>query len=102
MERGALTEVANLFAVNPRTIARIWKRARLSFEDPAFGAFGASPRKDRGGGTQKYDRDAVREAILLVQMHQCKTLWTLATTIGIPKSTFDEAGQKGLGDRLAL
>ena len=115
LKRGALTEVANLFAVNPRTIARIWKRARLSFEDPDIGAFRASPRKDRGGRMQQHDRDAIREAILLVPMHQRRTLRTLASAIGIPLSTlhslkqdkvvdasFVEAGQNGLGDPFPL
>ena len=93
LKRGALTEVANLFAVNPRTIARIWKRARLSFEDPDIGAFRASPRKDRGGRMQQHDRDAIREAILLVPTHQRRTLRTLASAIGIPLSTLHSLKQ---------
>ncbi len=98
LKRGALTEVANLFAVNPRTIARIWKRARLSFEDPDIGAFRASPRKDRGGRMQQHDRDAMREAILLVPTHQRRTRnWD-----SVVDASFVEAGQNGLGDPFPL
>jgi hypothetical protein len=42
---------------------------------------------------QQYDCDAVREAILLVPTHQCKTLRMLATAIGIPKSTLHSMKQ---------
>jgi DNA-binding Xre family transcriptional regulator len=87
LRRGALTEVANLFAINPRTTARIWKRARRSYQDPAIGAFRASPRKSNSGRKQKYDRDAVREAIALVPIEKRKTLRKLSAATGIPLSS---------------
>jgi hypothetical protein len=67
LKRGALTAVANNFDVRPRTVGKIWKRARLNFEDPTIGAFCASPcKKNKCGAKQKWNRDDVREALLLV------------------------------------
>jgi hypothetical protein len=84
LKRGALKEVANNFDVISKTISNIWKRALQSYEDPDIGAFRASPRKHIGGRHQKYDRDAVRAAVLLVPCHRRKTLRKLAFTIGVP------------------
>jgi hypothetical protein len=85
--RGTLTDVAKNFNVTAQTVRMFWKRARQSFADPAIEAFRASPLKKNFGPKQKYNRDEVREAILLVPLHKRKTLRKLASSLGIPTST---------------
>jgi hypothetical protein len=83
--RGALTDVAKNFDVTARMVGKIWKRAPQSFADPAIAAFWASPLKMNCGCKQKYNRDDVRDAILLVPLHKRKTL--RLSSIGIPLGT---------------
>jgi hypothetical protein len=61
---GALTQVANNFAVKARATSKIWERARQNYKDPAIGAFWASPLKKNCGRKQKHNRDEVRAAAL--------------------------------------
>lgn len=84
---GELSSVAIKFEVSTNMISRIWKRARESYADPGIGAFRASPWKNKSGRHQKYDRQAVREAIKEVPAHQRKNLRQLSFAIGIPLST---------------
>jgi hypothetical protein len=81
--RKALTSVAKTFNVTAQMVGNVWNRACQIFADPTVGAFQASPLKKKCGWKQKYDRDEVREAILLVPLHKRKTLHKLASTVGI-------------------
>jgi hypothetical protein len=84
---GGLISNADIFDVTSRTISKIWKRAPQSFEDPTIRAFRASPLKKRCGRHQKYNHNAVREAILEVPTHKRKTLRRkLAAAIGVSYS----------------
>jgi hypothetical protein len=57
---GALTEdMSKNFNVTAQTVRMFWKRARLSFVDPAIATFWASPLKKNCGRKQKYNRDEV-------------------------------------------
>jgi hypothetical protein len=88
LKRGALKQVADNFNVQARTITAIWRRACQNYADPTIGAFRASPlKKNNCGGKQKYDRDGVRAAILLVPTHRRKSLRKIASAIGVSKST---------------
>ena len=93
LKRGALTQVARNFDVRPKTIKKIWTRASQKFADPTIGAFRASPLKKNCDAKQKYDRDKVRAAILLVPSHRRRTLRKLASAIGIPLVTLHRMKQ---------
>jgi hypothetical protein len=70
-----------------QTIGKIWE-TRHNYEDPNIGAFLASPIKKKNCGQKpKYNRDDIREAILLVPTYRKRTLWKLASAIGIGLGT---------------
>jgi hypothetical protein len=94
--RGALIDLAKNFNVTAQTARQIWKRARQSFADPTIAAFRASPLKKYCGRKQKYDRQEVPDAILLVSLHKRKTLRKLASSIGIPLMTVHRMKQDPL------
>jgi hypothetical protein len=88
LKRGALKQVATNFNVQARTITTIWRRACQNYADPTIGTFSASPLKKKNcGRKQKYDRDEVRAAILLVPTHRRMSMRKLASAIGIGKTT---------------
>jgi hypothetical protein len=86
LKYGALKSTAIFFDISTRTISKIWKRARQSYDNPSIRAFRASPLK-RSGRPKFYDRNAIREAILEVPINKRKTLRKLAAAIGVSHST---------------
>jgi hypothetical protein len=85
--RGTLTAVAQDFHVCQKTIRRIWKRAVANFHDPDIRQYRASPQKRNCGRPRKWNHTDVREAVKLVPLAKRGTIRTLATALGIPKST---------------
>jgi transposase-like protein len=81
LKHGALAKVAGVFGVVSSTASRIWKKALNN-------SFRASPKKKgRVGLAVKWDREELRQAILLVPTHRRKTIRKLASALGMAKST---------------
>ena len=88
--RGTITAVAQNFHVCQQTIRNVWKRAVANFQDPDIRQFRASPQKRNCGRPRKGNHDDVREAVKLVPLFQRGTIRTLASALGIPKSTLHD------------
>ena len=87
LEKGALTDVAKLFHVHPRTIKRLWTRALQNKQDPHDGVLRASPKKNTVGRFMKWNPDDLRDAIKAVQLHQRRSLRSLSIALNVPRST---------------
>ena len=85
--RGTLKLVAGDYHVCPRTIRRVWERARQNFENPEVRQFRSSPRKKKCGRHRKWDPDEIREAVKLIPLFKRRTIRDLAHALAIPKST---------------
>jgi hypothetical protein len=87
LRRGAHTTVARQFHVHPQTIRKVWARACTNFRDPNIRAFRGSPQKHKCGRNQKWDHDAVREAVTTIPITQRKSLRSLSSALRIPLTT---------------
>ena len=95
LKHGAITEAANFFHAHCVTITNIWCRGQANFANPHVKMFKASPRKKNCGRKQKWDRDAIREAIPLIPLYQRTTFRDLSLALKIPKSTlFDMKNER--------
>jgi hypothetical protein len=74
---------------NLHTMARVWKRAHLSYEDPSICAFCASFLK-KCGRPLKYVRNVVPDAILQVPRGIKGSLRKIAAAIGLSTTTLHQ------------
>ncbi|KAJ8561495.1 hypothetical protein ON010_g8186 [Phytophthora cinnamomi] len=82
--RKAVHEVASIFGVHKRTIARLWKRAKANAE--LFGVSEAPSLKHRCGRKPR-DLAAALERLRNVSPHERTTLRSAATASGVPTTT---------------
>ncbi len=87
LQHGALTAVAKMFHVHPRTIKRAWERAIENHDNPHVGLLRASPHKNREARNKKWKTDEIREAVKAVPHHPRCSLRLLGGALGITYST---------------
>ena len=87
LRRGALTDIAKMFHVHPRTISRVWARAIENYENPRIKTFRASPRKNKIGQRRQWIPEEVREAVKQLPIHRRRSLRCLSGALGIPLSS---------------
>ncbi|OWZ04662.1 hypothetical protein PHMEG_00023400 [Phytophthora megakarya] len=82
--RGGLREVTSIFGVHKRTIARLWKRAKVNAE--LYGVYEAPSMKQRCG-RKPHNLDAALECLRNVSPDERTTLSSAATASGVPATT---------------
>ncbi|KAE9113484.1 hypothetical protein PF005_g10499 [Phytophthora fragariae] len=87
--RHAVTDAANEFGVDRRTVSRLWKRAVQSLENGDEVCDIAS-RKVGRRGRRKRDWSAELERVKEIPLAQRGSIRALATAVGIPKTTLYE------------
>ncbi|GMF12700.1 unnamed protein product [Phytophthora lilii] len=87
--RHAVTDAANEFGVDRRTVSRLWKRAVQSLENGDEVCDVAS-RKVGRRGRRKRDWSAELERVKEIPLAQRGSIRALATAVGIPKTTLYE------------
>ena len=88
LTRGALAATAKNFDRDITTISRIWKTAKENKQNPVINAFRATPqKKGKCGLAQKWDREEMARAIPDIHLSKRRTLHSLASELGVPKST---------------
>ncbi|OWZ20461.1 hypothetical protein PHMEG_0005132 [Phytophthora megakarya] len=82
--RGGLHEVASIFGVHKRTIARLWKRDKVNAE--LYGVYEAPSMKHRCG-RKPHNLNAALERLRNVGPHERTTIRSAATASGVPATT---------------
>lgn len=86
LKRGAVKDVADLFAVSRQAVYRIWTKAQNDFRTGKVCADVSSPKKGRSGRKRK-DYAVEIASIRNVPFNKRGTLRSLACSIGVPRST---------------
>jgi transposase-like protein len=90
--RGSVKEVAAKFQVNPRTIPRLWKRAKE--EEAKSGRLHAQSRRhDRG--RPMADLSAKLERLRITPLEQRSTLRAAELSCGVPRATLQRRVKSG-------
>lgn len=88
LPRGTITDAAKYFDVDKSCISRIWKKAKANRANPDIAYFKASPqKKGRSGRPRLYDREQIGEALRDIPKSDRRTIRSIASKLGIPKST---------------
>jgi hypothetical protein len=102
LRRGALTDIAKMFHVHPRTISRVWARAIQNYENPHVRTFRASPRKNQTGRKSQWIPEEVREAVKELPIHRRKSLRSLSGALGIPLTSLFRMKQQRDADSAVI
>jgi hypothetical protein len=82
--------LAKKFNCDPRTVDRIWSRAKENFKNG--GGFSAAPRKKgRCGRRAVYDQVKMAEAIRKLPVNERKTYCQIAEALGVSLWTVQQA-----------